>query len=61
MLELQVAIFAVLAMLVRRKPDALICLLPVVKENSKYVGQDKLPVIVWVILQVISDFFLLCL
>lgn len=47
----QVAIFAVLAMLVRRKPDALICLLPVVKENSKYVGQDKLPVIVWVILQ----------
>ncbi|XP_030521902.1 uncharacterized protein LOC115734994 [Rhodamnia argentea] len=47
----QVAIFAVLAMLVRRKPDALICLLPVVKENSKYVGQDKLPVIVWAILQ----------
>lgn len=56
MLEFQVAIFAVLAMVVRRKPDALISLLPVVKENPKYVGQDKLPVIVWVILQVISDF-----
>ncbi|KAI6691467.1 hypothetical protein NL676_028295 [Syzygium grande] len=46
-----VAIFAVLAMVVRRKPDALISLLPVVKENPKYVGQDKLPIIVWVILQ----------
>lgn len=47
----QVAIFAVLAMAVRRKPDALISLLSALKENPKYVGQDKLPVIVWVILQ----------
>lgn len=52
MLELQVAIFVVLAMALRRKPDVLISLLPIVKESPKYQGQDKLPVTIWVIAQV---------
>ncbi|KAJ7964490.1 Transmembrane protein [Quillaja saponaria] len=47
----QVAIFVVLAMALRRKPDVLIGLLPTMKESSKYHGQEKLPVIVWVIAQ----------
>ncbi|KAJ4959971.1 hypothetical protein NE237_019881 [Protea cynaroides] len=47
----QVAIFVVLAMALRRKPDVLISVLPNLRENSKYQGQDKLPVIIWVIAQ----------
>ncbi|KAL3527461.1 hypothetical protein ACH5RR_012117 [Cinchona calisaya] len=47
----QVAIFVVLAMVLRRKPDVLISLLPTLRENAKYHGQDKLPVLVWVISQ----------
>ncbi|MCL7032529.1 hypothetical protein MKW94_012556 [Papaver nudicaule] len=43
----QVAIFVVLAMTLRRKPDVLISLLPTLRENPKYQGQDKLPVLVW--------------
>jgi hypothetical protein len=30
----------------------LISLLPAIKENPKYQGQDKLPVTIWVIAQV---------
>lgn len=51
-LELQVAIFVVLAMVLRRKPDVLISLLPIMRENPKYQGQDKLPVTAWIIAQV---------
>lgn len=51
-LEVQVAIFVVLAMTLRRKPDVLISLLPVMRETSKYQGHDKLPVAVWSIAQV---------
>ncbi|KAK4423430.1 hypothetical protein Salat_1925800 [Sesamum alatum] len=47
----QVAIFLVLAMVLRRKPDVLITVLPKLSENSKYQGQDKLPVIAWMIVQ----------
>ncbi|XP_017236060.1 uncharacterized protein LOC108209586 [Daucus carota subsp. sativus] len=47
----QVAIFLVLAMVLRRKPDAFISILPVLNENTKYKGQDKLPVIVWMVVQ----------
>ncbi|XP_057777421.1 uncharacterized protein LOC130995930 [Salvia miltiorrhiza] len=47
----QVAIFLVLAMVLRRKPDVLINLLPKLSENSKYQGQDKLPVLIWMIVQ----------
>lgn len=48
----QVAIFLVLAMVLRRKPDVLINLLPKLSENLKYQGQDKLPVLIWMIVQV---------
>ncbi|KAM7515842.1 hypothetical protein LguiA_005425 [Lonicera macranthoides] len=47
----QVAIFMVLAMVLRCKPDVLLSVLPTLKENSKYQGQDKLPVLVWLITQ----------
>ncbi|KAL9427822.1 hypothetical protein AB3S75_029912 [Citrus x aurantiifolia] len=47
----QVAIFVVLAMVLRRKPDVLISLLPIMRENPKYQGQDKLPVTAWIIAQ----------
>ncbi|KAJ6721277.1 TRANSMEMBRANE PROTEIN 214-LIKE [Salix viminalis] len=45
----QVAMFVVLAMVLRRKPDALVNVLPTLGESSKYQGQDKLVVIVWMI------------
>ncbi|XP_057530481.1 uncharacterized protein LOC130808935 [Amaranthus tricolor] len=47
----QVAIFVVLAMVLRRKPDVLVALLPTLRENSKYQGQEKLLVIIWMISQ----------
>ncbi|KAL7000930.1 hypothetical protein U1Q18_002082 [Sarracenia purpurea var. burkii] len=47
----QVAIFAVLAMVLRRKPDILIGILPSLRENPKFQGPDKLPVIVWMVAQ----------
>ncbi|KAL1308200.1 hypothetical protein HN51_050133 [Arachis hypogaea] len=47
----QVAIFVALAMIIRRKPDVMISLLPIMKESQKYQGQDKLPLIIWVIAQ----------
>lgn len=54
-MEMQVAIFTVLAMTLRRKPDVLISLLPIMGDNLKYQGQDKLPVTVWVVVQVIIN------
>jgi len=47
-----VAIFVALAMVLRRKPDALTNVLPTLRENPKYQGQDKLPVTVWMMAQV---------
>lgn len=47
----QVAMFVVLAMVLRRKPDVLISLLPIMNENGKYRGQDKLPLMIWAITQ----------
>ncbi|CAN0877094.1 Transmembrane protein 214-A [Linum grandiflorum] len=47
----QVAIFVVLAMVLRRKPDALVSVLPTLKDSSKYQGQDKLQVIAWTVAQ----------
>ncbi|KAL0316156.1 UNVERIFIED_CONTAM: hypothetical protein Sradi_5493800 [Sesamum radiatum] len=47
----QVAIFVVLAMILRCKPDLLIILLPIIKDSEKYKGHDKIPVMVWVIAQ----------
>ncbi|MCD7451674.1 hypothetical protein HAX54_012995 [Datura stramonium] len=49
--SLSVAMFVVLAMVLRRKPDVLISLLPIMNENVKYQGQDKLPVMIWAIAQ----------
>ncbi|KAG2269138.1 hypothetical protein Bca4012_071439 [Brassica carinata] len=47
----QVAIFVTVAMVLRRKPDALTNVLPTLRENPKYQGQDKLPVTVWMMAQ----------
>ncbi|URE17594.1 hypothetical protein MUK42_11497 [Musa troglodytarum] len=47
----QVAIFVVLAVALRRKPDTLISLFPKIMDNPKYQGQEKLPIIVWAIAQ----------
>ncbi|KAI4991641.1 hypothetical protein ZWY2020_040027 [Hordeum vulgare] len=47
----QVAIFVVLALTLRRKPDVLINLSPKIVGNSKCLGQEKLPIIAWVINQ----------
>lgn len=46
------AIFVALAMVLRRKPDALTHVLATLRENPKYQGQDKLPVTVWMMAQV---------
>ena len=40
------------ALVLRRKPDALTNVLPTLRENPKYQGQDKLPVVVWMMAQV---------
>ncbi|KAE8710289.1 hypothetical protein F3Y22_tig00110325pilonHSYRG00131 [Hibiscus syriacus] len=47
----KVGIFVALAMVLRRKPDALLSVLPKLREHPKYQGQDKLPVFVWMIVQ----------
>jgi len=47
----QVAIFVVLALTLRRKPDVLMNVSPKIVGNSKYLGQEKLPIIAWVINQ----------
>ncbi|XP_039012413.1 uncharacterized protein LOC120141683 [Hibiscus syriacus] len=47
----KVGTFVALAVVLRLKSDALIIVLPNLRENSKYQGQDKLPVIVWMMLQ----------
>ncbi|KAJ6813249.1 uncharacterized protein M6B38_144770 [Iris pallida] len=45
----QVAIFVVLAMTLRQKPDVLVTLLPKLRDNPKYQGHEKFPVFVWVV------------
>ena len=57
----QVAIFVVLAMALRRKPDVLVNVMPKIMGNNKYLGQEKLPIIVWVIAQVLFYLAPLCL
>ncbi|KAI3725758.1 hypothetical protein L1987_65550 [Smallanthus sonchifolius] len=47
----QVAIFVVLAMVLRRKPDVMIGILPTLKDTFKYQGLEKLPVLLWTITQ----------
>ncbi|XP_039143815.1 uncharacterized protein LOC120280908 [Dioscorea cayenensis subsp. rotundata] len=43
----QVAIFAGLAMIIRRKPDVLVSITPKLRESTKYQGQDMVPIIIW--------------
>ncbi|CAA0831236.1 Protein of unknown function DUF2359-transmembrane [Striga hermonthica] len=47
----QVAMFLGLAIVLRRKPEALVTLLPNLRENAKYQGQDKLPLLAWMVVQ----------
>ncbi|KAL0795186.1 hypothetical protein Bca101_066563 [Brassica carinata] len=47
----KVAIFVVLAMALRTQPDALTLVLTNMKERPTYQGQDKLPVIIWMMAQ----------
>jgi hypothetical protein len=49
--------FVVLALVLRRKPDALVNVLPTLREGSKYQGQDKLVFIVWMIAQVTKQLY----
>ena len=44
--------FVVLAMTLRKKPDVLTSLVPKMKDNSKFLLQDRLPITVWMIAQV---------
>ncbi|KAM7267451.1 hypothetical protein ACFE04_009617 [Oxalis oulophora] len=48
----QVAIFVVLAMVLRQKPDVMFSLFPILKYDPKYQGPDKLPLTIWMIAQV---------
>ncbi|KAL8229991.1 hypothetical protein R6Q57_014891 [Mikania cordata] len=47
----QVGLLVVVAMVLRRKPDVLITALPTLNEALKNQGQDKLPLIVWMVTQ----------
>ncbi|MBA0578563.1 hypothetical protein Gorai_020841 [Gossypium raimondii] len=57
---IKVAIFVVLSMALRRKPDVLISLAPKLREDPKYQGQDKLPITVWMIAQVVEIRIISC-
>lgn len=52
LLELQLAVFVVLAMILRRKPDVLISQLRKWRDDPDYGVKYKFPVYVWVICQV---------
>ncbi|ERN00696.1 hypothetical protein AMTRI_Chr13g83930 [Amborella trichopoda] len=45
----QVAMFVVLSMVLRKKPDILVNLLSTLKTNAKYQGQDKLLLTIWIV------------
>lgn len=47
------AAFVALAMVLRTKPDVLTTLLPMLRERIMFQGQDKLPVTVWLMAQVV--------
>ncbi|KAG2306492.1 hypothetical protein Bca52824_026240 [Brassica carinata] len=48
----KVATFVVLAMVLRTKPDALTLVLKELRQTPTYQGQDKLPLLIWMIAQV---------
>ncbi|CAI9096023.1 OLC1v1032085C1 [Oldenlandia corymbosa var. corymbosa] len=47
----QVAMFLVISMTLRQRPEVMINLLPVLRTNSKYHGPNKLPIFTWKIIQ----------
>ncbi|KAJ4874826.1 hypothetical protein Rs2_39844 [Raphanus sativus] len=47
----QVGMFVALAIVLRCKPEALAPVLPILRQNPKYQGHDKLPVTVWMLAQ----------
>ncbi|XP_056845270.1 uncharacterized protein LOC108853232 isoform X1 [Raphanus sativus] len=49
--QYQVATLVELAMVLRASPDSLTCLLPMLRGRPMYHGQDKLPLIVWMMAQ----------
>jgi hypothetical protein len=53
--DLQVAMFVGLAMVLRRKPEALISVLPRLRDNTKYQGRFQVLVITWMVAQVRSS------
>ncbi|KAH0866699.1 hypothetical protein HID58_083910 [Brassica napus] len=42
-------------MVLRGKPDSFTCLLPMLRGRPKYQGEDKLPLIVWMMAQAFQD------
>lgn len=44
--------FIVLSMALRRKPELLVNVFPILKATPEYLGEDKLPVIIWMVSQV---------
>jgi hypothetical protein len=53
--DLQVAMFVGLAMVLRQKPDALISVLPKLRENTRYQGRFQVLAITWMVAQVRSS------
>ncbi|CAH8358048.1 unnamed protein product [Eruca vesicaria subsp. sativa] len=49
--KFQVATLVELAMVVRGSPDSLTCLLPMLRGRPMYHGEDKLPLIIWMMAQ----------
>ncbi|XP_056850266.1 uncharacterized protein LOC130494543 [Raphanus sativus] len=47
----QVGMLVALAIVLRCKPEALVPVLPILRESPKYQGHDKLPVTVWMLAQ----------
>ncbi|XP_078430981.1 uncharacterized protein LOC144702864 [Wolffia australiana] len=47
----QVAMLAVIAITLRKKPDVLSNIVPTLRDDQKYHGADKLPIITWIIAQ----------
>ncbi|EOA18469.1 hypothetical protein CARUB_v10007015mg [Capsella rubella] len=50
----KVGTFVALAMVLRSKPDALTTVLPKLRERPTYQGEDKVPVIIWMMAQCYS-------
>ncbi|KAL3534020.1 hypothetical protein ACH5RR_007541 [Cinchona calisaya] len=47
----QVNMFVLISIILKEKPDILISLLPTLRDESIYCGQNKIPMIVWMIIQ----------